>query len=131
MGVCLIAPWFGREALLWVVDMSSTGVAIAYFFCTATAYKVFKWSEESKSTNQASIAAPGKKLLALLGMISSLVFLALLLVPGSPAALGRESLIALGVWALLGVLFYLFNSSRYNKLSEEELNYLILGKEKI
>ncbi|MFG6147978.1 APC family permease [Halobacillus sp. B23F22_1] len=131
MAVCLIAPWFGREALLWVVDMSSTGVAIAYFFCTATAYKIFKWSEQSKTMNNASIVAPGKKLLSLLGMISSIIFLVLLLIPGSPAALGKESLIALGIWALLGILFYIFNSHRYNKLTDKELNYLILGKEKI
>ncbi|MFC7062457.1 APC family permease [Halobacillus seohaensis] len=131
MGVCLIAPWFGREALLWVVDMSSTGVAIAYFFCTATAYKIFKWSDKQSDYHKASVVAPGKKLLSLLGMLSSITFLLLLLVPASPAALGNESLIALGVWVLLGILFYLFNSGRYNKLTEEELNYLILGKEKL
>ncbi|MCP3028090.1 APC family permease [Halobacillus sp. A5] len=131
MGVCLIAPWFGREALLWVVDMSSTGVAIAYFFCTATAYKLFNWTEKSKKFNKASITAPGKKFLSLLGLISSISFLGLLLVPVSPAALGKESLIALSVWILLGILFYCFNSKRYNQLTEQELNYLILGKEKI
>src|SRR5699024_3229873 len=30
--IAMFAPWFGREALLWVVDMSSIGVSIAYFY---------------------------------------------------------------------------------------------------
>ncbi|MCP3031443.1 APC family permease [Halobacillus sp. A1] len=131
MSICLIAPWFGREALLWVVDMSSTGVAIAYFFCTATAYKMFKWSNKQPDKNIKTVAAPGRKLLSLLGMISSIIFLILLLLPASPAALGQESLVALGIWVLLGIVFYLFNSRRYNNLSDEELNYLIIGREKI
>ncbi len=132
MTVCLIAPWFGREALLWVVDMSSTGVAIAYFFTTATAYKYFSWSKKQPAQGEnATTASPVKKLLSLVGMVSSLSFLGLLLLPFSPAALGKESYIALGVWVLIGVIFYLTNISRQKKIGEKELNYLILGKEKI
>ncbi|UOR11660.1 APC family permease [Halobacillus amylolyticus] len=131
LAVCLIAPWFGRQALLWVVDMSSTGVAIAYFFCTATAYKIFKWSDKQPDKHSASTVAPGKKFLALIGMISSIGFLILLLLPQSPASLGKESYIALGIWVLLGIVFYLVNAPRYNKIDEKEMNYLILGKEKL
>src|SRR5699024_12015020 len=32
VAVSALAPWFGREALVWVVDMSSIGVFIAFFF---------------------------------------------------------------------------------------------------
>ncbi|SFJ46052.1 Amino acid transporter [Halobacillus dabanensis] len=131
MAICLIAPWFGRQALLWVVDMSSTGVAIAYFFCTATAYKFFRWSDGEKANDSDKTIAPGKKLLSLIGMISSLGFLVLLLLPWSPASLGRESYIALLIWILIGVVFYLLNSKRYNSIERKEMNYLILEKEEI
>ncbi|UOQ94411.1 APC family permease [Halobacillus shinanisalinarum] len=131
LAVCLIAPWFGRQALLWVVDMSSTGVAIAYFFCTATAYKIFKWSDKQPDKHSASTVAPGKKLLSLIGMISSIGFLILLLLPQSPASLGKESYIALGIWVVFGIVFYLVNAPRYNKIDEKEMNYLILGKEEL
>lgn len=40
-----VAPWLGREALVWVVDMSSIGVSIAYLYTCITAFKLFKWSE--------------------------------------------------------------------------------------
>ncbi|MCA1021244.1 APC family permease [Halobacillus litoralis] len=131
MAICLVAPWFGREALLWVVDMSSTGVAIAYFFCTATAYKFFRWSESTKGESEASTVSPGRKLLSLIGMISSIGFLVLLLLPWSPAALGKESYIALGVWIVIGIVFYLLNAKRYNEISRKEMNYLILEKEEL
>ncbi|GEN54445.1 APC family permease [Halobacillus faecis] len=131
MGVCLIAPWFGREALLWVVDMSSTGVAIAYFFCTATAYKFFHWKKDPSNSNRKATVDPLRKFLSLIGMLSSLCFLALLLIPWSPASLGRESYIALAVWILIGLIFYLLNYKRYSHIDRKEMNYLILEKEEI
>ncbi|WP_316245375.1 APC family permease [Halobacillus karajensis] len=131
LAICLIAPWFGREALLWVVDMSSTGVAIAYFFCTATAYKFFRWRKGTESEGKSRTVAPWRKLCSLIGMISAIGFLALLLLPFSPAALGKESYIALLIWVVLGVIFYGFNAKRYNSIDEKEMNYLILEKEEI
>lgn len=131
MLICLIAPWFGREALLWVVDMSSTGVAIAYFFCTATAYKYFAWSESGKKKNPKALVSPVRKVFSLLGLISSIGFLVLLLFPPMPSSLGRESYIALGVWILLGIVFYFANQKRYNDIAEKDMNYLILEKEEV
>ena len=37
VAVTLIAPWLGRTALTWIVDMSSTGVSIAYFITCLSA----------------------------------------------------------------------------------------------
>lgn len=38
VAITLIAPWLGRTALTWIVDMSSTGVSIAYLVtCLAAA----------------------------------------------------------------------------------------------
>ena len=131
MAICLIAPWFGRQALLWVVDMSSTGVAIAYFFCTATAYKFYRWSSNHPAKNNTDVVSPGRKFLSLIGMLSSIGFLALLLLPWSPASLGKESYIALGIWIVIGIVFYIFNYKRYNQIEEKEMNYLIIEKEEI
>lgn len=125
---CLIAPWFGRQALLWIVDMASIGVTIAYFYTCAVAYKFFRWSEaDQRATHPNAIVAPGKKVLSLLGAISGLCFLGLLLIPGSPAALGVPSLIALLVWIALGILFYLYRGRAYRAISKENLDYYIIG----
>ncbi|WP_408011428.1 APC family permease [Pseudalkalibacillus sp. A8] len=125
--ICLFAPWFGRQALLWVVDMSAIGVTIAYFYCCLVAFKCLKWNSEQKSGDLEDVA-PVKKGLTLLGTISSVVFLGLLVVPGSPAFLGIPSWVALFVWVVLGTIVYLSRSKELNQIPEERLDYLILGK---
>src|SRR5699024_7915527 len=47
--IAMSAPWFGREVLLWVVDMSSIGVSIAYLYTCYTAFALFKWSRNDVS----------------------------------------------------------------------------------
>lgn len=122
--ITLPTPWLGRQALTWIVDMSSTGVSVAYFFTCFAAYKVLAWRSEGEGRE----IAPLKKFLALIGMIASLVFLALLLIPFSPAALSLPSYILLFAWALVGIIFYLIIKERYNSLTQEETEYYVLGK---
>jgi len=126
--ISMIAPWFGRQALTWVVDMSSVGVTIAYFYTCYTAFTLFKWNSSEGLDHGTHTVSPGKKIFALLGMIASISFLGLLLVPGSPAYLGMESRIALIAWIVLGVIFYLVKRKDLYAIPDKELNYLILGK---
>ncbi|WP_010531620.1 APC family permease [Lentibacillus jeotgali] len=129
--VAMLAPWFGRQALTWVVDMSSVGVTIAYFYTCYTAFTLFKGSRDKNFNPKKHVVAPGKKTLAGFGMVASVTFLGLLLIPGSPAALGFESFIALVIWVALGVAFYMANRKELKNIPKEELNYLILGNKKI
>ncbi|PAE30518.1 amino acid permease [Paenibacillus sp. 7884-2] len=129
--LAMFAPWFGREALLWVVDMSSVGVTIAYFYTCFTAFKLFKWKKDANFNEQLNTVSPFKKVVSFIGSLTSLVFLGLLLVPGSPAYLGIESRIALAAWIFLGIIFYLMKRKQFNKVPEKELNYLILGQEEV
>lgn len=129
--VSAFAPWFGREALIWVVDMSSIGVSIAYLYTSYTAYYLFKWSEKGVIDSTKQEVAPVKKFISLLGIIASIIFILLLLVPGSPAFLGFESRVALITWIVLGFIFYLVKRKEFNAIDEKELNYLILGEEEV
>lgn len=131
VGFSLLAPWFGRQALTWVVDMSSVGVTIAYFYTCYTAFVIFRWKKDSRFEPSKHVVAPVKKTFSLIGVISSIVFLGLLLIPGSPAFLGIESRIALVIWIVLGIIFYLSKRKDYKKIPEKEMNYLIFGQEKI
>lgn len=128
--ICLITPWFGRQALLWVVDMSSTGVAIAYTYACVVAYRLFRWrSSESRASTRFPIpptVAPVKKFLSLLGALFGITFVGLLLVPASPAALGIPSWIALAAWTVLGVAFYLGRARTIRQIPAAELDHLIL-----
>lgn len=126
--LCLLAPWFGREALLWVVDMSAIGVTIAYAYTCFVAFRLFRPSGAPAGDGDPDGAASTpRKVLSLVGGVTALGFLALLLVPGSPAVLGRESAIALGVWVVLGVVFFLARRGRSDQVSDDELAYLVLG----
>lgn len=72
-----------------------------------------------------------RKALAGLGVIVSVIFLGLLIVPGSPAYLEVQSRIALVIWIVMGIIFYLVKRKDYKKVSDKEMSYLILGKEDI
>ncbi|RHW30812.1 APC family permease [Oceanobacillus profundus] len=124
----LFAPFFGREALLWVVDMSALGVTIAYFYTCFIAYRLFKWSDSNnKRNNKRATVSPGRKFLCLLGILSSAGFLLLLIVPGSPGFLSTPSWIALFVWLILGALFFLVKFKHIRAIPKAELDHLILG----
>src|SRR5699024_10728463 len=90
--ISLMAPWFGREVILWIVDMSSLGAAIAYMYVCLISIK------KGESTF--------RKVVSALGVVISTSFILLLLIPSSPATLGKESLIALVCWIILGIGFY-------------------------
>ncbi|QNE89948.1 APC family permease [Corynebacterium incognita] len=124
--VCLITPWFGRAALAWIVDMSSLGVTVAYFY---TCYFVFHVARTGKIVD-AEIDVPHSLLqrgVSLVGCLLSVCFVALLLVPGSPGALGKESLIALGIWTLIGLLCYLVRYPKISRLDDAELAQRMFG----
>lgn len=119
-GLCALAPWFGRETLSWVVDMSAVGTVVAYGFTSLAAYKYLGFISETKS-------ASFRRKMAMLGSLASALCFFLLTVPISPAAMGRQSWIALLAWLLLGAVFYLFKARKVLSFSVEEQIFRILG----
>lgn len=116
----LIAPWLGRTALTWIVDMSSTGVSVAYLVTCLSATKLFSFNKESNTY------APIYKSFAIVGSIFAFIFLGLLLIPGSPAALSTPSYIALIIWLVLGLAFFVVRYPKLKNMDKDELSRLIL-----
>lgn len=116
--ISLLAPWFGRQVLTWVVDMASIGAAIGYFYTSAAAFKLAR--VEGNNYFQMMIS--------LLGVLLSIGFVALLIVPGMPGYLTKPSRIALIIWIILGIFFYIFSYKKYHQLSNSALSKLITGK---
>ena len=105
MLISMVAPFFGREVLGWVVDMSSTGAAIGYFFTSFAAFVTMRKSGEGSLLMRIN---------ALTGAAFSLGFLLILL---SPAALGLGGLsgparVALVTWCVMGAAFFLWSYRR-------------------
>ena len=106
----LVAPWFGREVLLWVVDMSSVGTAVGYGYTCIAAYAIARGFKTEGRTVETTA---GDRVVAAAGVVVSAVFILLLTVPGMPAFMAVPSWVALGVWAGLGVVFYLVRARDY------------------
>ena len=96
MAASLFAPWFGREILLWIVDMTSVGAAIVFAYTTASAAIIAKRKGDWL-----------QMVTGIAGCIFSLFFLALLIIPGMPGYLTFQSRVVLLVWIAVGFIFYL------------------------
>ncbi len=82
--------FFGRNAVIWVVDMCSFGAAVTYFYvCFITARRADKKVD---------------RIFGFIGAFISFVIALLLLLPISPASLSMEPLVLLLVWIILGII---------------------------
>jgi amino acid transporter len=126
--LCLLAPFFGRSALQWIVDMTSVGVTIAYGY---TCLAAFRLAHPARSGEHDAFgrARPVYRAIALVGVVLAAGFLLLLFVPGSPGRLGTQPLIALAVWVVLGAVFLATRHRGLMAASEEELEHVILHPE--
>lgn len=104
MAMSLFAPWFGREILLWIVDMTSVGAAIVFAYTTASAAIIGHKKGDKKHT-----------VIGIIGCLFSLFFLSLLIIPGMPGYLSFQSRVVLLVWILIGVIFYFTIRKNYAK----------------
>ncbi len=102
MGLTLLAPWFGREVLGWIVDMTSLGASVVFAYTTATAVVLAKKRKE-----------PLRMSVGILGFLFSLFFIVLLVVPGMPGFLSVPSWICLGAWVIMGAAFFMVIRKNY------------------
>ena len=102
-----VGPFFGRTALGWFVDMSAVGAAAGFAYACAAALKTAR----GESAAMTAVSA--------LGLVLSLGFVVLLLVPGLPGCLTAPSYAMFAVWLAIGGVFYV---SRRGKIGEEMRN---------
>ena len=121
LALCLIVPWFGRAALIWIVDMSAIGTALAYLFTSLTA---FKYLAQNPDIPEARWGKP----VCLIGAATSIICFILLVFPSSPAAISVPSWIMLFIWVGLGGLFYLNRREELLHIPHSRLRYLLFGK---
>ena len=116
--VSLAAPWFGREAIVWVVDMAALGTAFGYFYTCLAAALVAETGESG--------TGPATRRHALVGVALSIGFIVLLTAPGMPGFMAVPSWIALAAWVGLGLAFLASRARTYRALPTSELDHLIL-----
>lgn len=119
--ISLMAPWFGRKAIGWIVDMAAVGTGIGYMYTCLASAKMF-------SNNPHMEGASKNKFLGYLGAAFAVLIIALLTIPGSPAALSTPSWIAMAAWVGMGALFYMMKVKDFKNIPEKDMDKLILGE---
>ncbi|MBR6229239.1 MAG: amino acid permease [Eubacterium sp.] len=110
-------PLIGRTALGWLVDISSLGAAIGFAYTSFATFRVAK-KEGSK----------GYRIVGISGLVLSVLFAAVLLVPGSldTSVLEPESYLSLGVWAAIGFVLY-WATLRRHEIRVERKHAMTVG----
>ena len=122
--VVLLTPFAGRSAVAWTVDMSSVGTGIGDLFTCLAARRVILGS--------ANVDSKALKLFCCaVGTVTAILCILLLLVPGFPARIGTAPFICLGVWVVLGFIFYFSNKKHWASLPEEKVRENVLGRKDI
>jgi len=109
MIISLSGPILGREALGWFVDMSAIGASMGFFFTSASACKKLNLDKDENTLF---------KVMAVLGIAFSVIFMILQLIPIpglNGVHFGKESYLMLLIWIAVGVIFYLTKKKTITK----------------
>lgn len=107
----IIAPFFGKKMLVWVVDAGNFGCCVAYCM-VAISFIILR----SKEPDMARPYRVGHyKIVGAMAVLMSGFMVAMYVIPGSGAALvPQEWAMVLG-WAVLGLVFGAFCKARYGE----------------
>ncbi|MCB8888309.1 APC family permease [Vreelandella malpeensis] len=105
-----IAPFFGRPALVWIVDAGGLGIVIAYLF-VAVSFLVLRVREpDMPRPFRVSFGMPCGVAAVLMSLAMAFLYL-----PGSPAALTGAEWIIFAGWSLLGLILYVYSLRTYGR----------------
>lgn len=107
--VSLAGPVLGREALGWFVDMSAIGASIGFLSTCASTLVTLKRDKDG---------SPFLAIMACIGLIFSLAFIILQLVPipgFESVHFCKESYLMLVVWIIIGAVFFLYQRKNFVK----------------
>lgn len=120
-----IASLMGPGAMTAFVNVGSLCIVIAFLGVSAS----FLTLRKKFPRLHRPFRAPGKNLLAYIGIGGSICILAIMIYPGSPVALVWPFEWAIFLtFSVLGLAFWLLSAKSRNKVSKEERDYLILEK---
>ena len=97
MAIAIALSLFGRNTLIWFVDLTSFGAIVGFGYTSAAAYKIARMEDNNR------VVISG-----MAGAVISVIFAVVQMVPGILAmdAMGSEAFLLLSLWCLLGFVFY-------------------------
>lgn len=107
---CVVAPFFGRGVLVWLVDAASFGCVIAYMFVSIS----FCILRKKKPEMARPYKVKAGKFVGFMAVLMAGFMVLLYIVPASfSAALVWQEWIVVGIWLALGVFFYFYSKKKY------------------
>lgn len=107
----IIAPFFGRKMLVWIVDAGNFGCCLAY--CMVAASFIILRKKEP------DMARPYKvkhyKFVGIMAVLMSGFMVVMYVIPNSGCTLVAQEWIMAGGWSALGVVFYIICKLKYKE----------------
>jgi len=101
--ISALAPFLGRNALLWIANAGGISIVVAYFII-ALSFLVLRKKEPNI---ERKYKVKNGKLVGILAVIMSAIVFSLYLIPGLPSFLILPERIIFGIWVLLGIGIYI------------------------
>ena len=107
---CVVAPFFGRGVLVWLVDAASFGCVIAYMFVSIS----FCIPRKKKPEMARPYKVKAGRFVGVMAVLMAGFMTLLYIVPASfSAALVWQEWIVVGIWLALGAFFYFYSKKKY------------------
>ncbi len=107
---CVVAPFFGRGVLVWLVDAASFGCVIAYMFVSIS----FCILRKKKPEMNRPYKVKAGKFVGIMAVVMAGFMTLLYIIPASfSAALVWQEWVVVGIWLALGVVFYFYSKNKY------------------
>lgn len=102
MILAVVAPFFGRQVLSWLVDMTAVGADLGFLYATCAAFVTARREGNRK-----------QMLISGIGAGFAFFFILLLVLPFSPGFLSPQAWAFLGVWVAIGAVFFVVKRKDY------------------
>ena len=121
--ISIIAAFFGRTMLTWIVDSATFACAIAYLIVSLSFIVLRKKEPE--------LNRPFKikhyKIVGVLAVVMCFAIIALYIIPNTGVTLVWQEWIIVGAWLVLGLIFYIVQKKKSGKkfgYSEEDIRLI-------
>ncbi|MEE0511328.1 MAG: APC family permease [Peptococcaceae bacterium] len=121
MVLAAIAPFFGRQVLSWLVDMTAVGADMGFTYTTASAFVLARRAGDKKQA-----------VISFIGLCFAIFFICLLILPFSPGFLSVQAWICLIIWLVLGGIFFAVKHKTYYSSTalQEKVAVIVAENEK-
>lgn len=107
----VLAPFFGRQMLVWVVDAGNFGCCLAY--CMVSLSFVILRSKEPDMPRPYRVKH--YKIVGVIAVLMSGFMVAMYIIPNSGCSLVMQEWVMVGGWTVLGIIFFIMCKVKYKE----------------